>query len=106
MWSCFDMESIQVEPADQGVAVRLIGEVTLAEAAALKERLLEALDAAAVLIDCRQLQTVDVAVLQLLLAARRSAAEHHKTFQIVDSPDSTLAACCAAVGLQSPGEWK
>jgi len=100
------MQSVLLETTDQGVAVRLVGEITLAEAAALKAILVEALDARSAVIDCTNLEAVDVAVLQLLLAAKRVAQKRGTTFQFSDSPQSTLASYSAAAGLPAPDDWK
>ena len=100
------MDSIRVESIAEGAAVRLTGDVTLAEAASLKKHLSKALEAPVVLLDCENLGTADLAVLQLLLAAKRLASKRGNTFRINDSGESTLAACCAAAGLPGPASWQ
>jgi len=86
--------------------VRLAGEVTLGEAGALKERLLEAIEAGSILVDCENLQAVDLAVLQVLLAAKRMALKRGRPFRMRDSADWALASCSAAAGLPEPGDWQ
>ena len=95
-----------MESRTEAAAVHLSGEITLLEAANLKERLLEALAAPALQLECENLLAVDLAVLQVLLAARRTAAQRGRPFHINDSPDSTLAACALAAGLPEPGKWQ
>lgn len=81
--------------------IRLAGGLDLYTAEAAREALLHHLaEKAALELDLGQLETCDVAGLQVLLAARRTARAAARAF-VIRVPSSAVEACGALVGVSS-----
>lgn len=79
--------------------VTLDGDVRTGDAAALRDRLREGLAAGDLRIVTGGLTSVDCAVVQVLIAARRSAAQFERDLQIDTPPDGVLAAALERMAL-------
>lgn len=88
----------------------LQGNLRAGEAAALRSELAEALAAGDVRIDALGLTGVDCAIVQVLLSARRTAAQLERNLQIVGQDGGALAtmlerlALSPALTLSGPGQ--
>jgi anti-anti-sigma regulatory factor len=84
-------------------AVALHGTLGLREAAGLTEQLAEALAAhARVVVDATALDGADIALVQVLAAARRTAADAGRSLRLVAPPGGILAQLLARAGLAAP----
>ena len=84
-------------PGAPSEVLKLTGELTIRQAAELREALLAALGSRdRVIVDLSETTQTDVAGLQLFCAAHREAAARGKTFAIADKP-AAAAAFLAAV---------
>ena len=72
--------------------VTLVGDVRTGDAAGLRDQLRAGLDAGDLLIATGGLTSVDCAVVQVLVAARRSAVQLERDLQIDMPADGVLAA--------------
>lgn len=74
-----------------GEHIRISGDMTIYDAAAVKEALLSLLqgDTGACFLDLSQVSEIDSSGLQLLLLARRNAAARHAAFGIL-SPSAAM----------------
>ncbi len=89
-------------------AIELSGSLSIRDAAATLERLKAALAAATSLtIDCSALTGADLSIVQLLVAAKTSAAAEGKTLRLVAPAGSALHTLLQQSGLLGPdGEPK
>jgi len=79
--------------------VTLSGDMRTGDAAGLRERLQSALDAGDMRIETADLASVDCAVVQVLIAARRSAALLQRKLNIDSPEEGTLAAALERMAL-------
>ena len=87
--------------SESGVAIELDGEMTLACASELKIRLLQALESGVpVALQLDAVTEIDLACLQLLLAARSSFQARGVGLDIRVDPAGAVQASCVAAGLQ------
>lgn len=78
----------------------LSGELTLLKAAHLKEELLQALAAPdGLTLDIQALSAIDLACMQLLCAAYRSAVDRGRPFQVIPPSCEAIATTVAQAGL-------
>lgn len=78
---------------------RLEGTLDIYSAERLQVTLMDCLAANdTVVLDLGGVETCDTAGIQLLLSARTTAAEHHKTLQFCAVPEA-VATCCQRLGL-------
>ncbi len=84
---------------EQPAVVRFSGAQTIGDAEEARRRLLAALEQGsdALSIDCRHAETCDLAFVQILLAARKSAADKGRPFSLMAS--SALARSCVTAGI-------
>jgi anti-anti-sigma regulatory factor len=85
--------------ADPPRIVALKGALTLANAESTKAALLAGLDAGAIMLDCSDVEDVDVTGVQLLLAACRSAAARDNAFGLAAPLPAFLAETFERCGL-------
>lgn len=82
-----------------GQIVKLTGEVTIAQAAPLRDALLGALaEADDLQLDLSELSAVDLSGLQLLCAAHRSARTRGKNLQVIDGGNGIFREAARAAG--------
>ncbi len=90
--------------ADQNGALALSGRLTINEAERVRDELLRALAGCGRLsLNTADLETVDAAGLQLLIAARRSAGLAGKSLRLVPAPAGALLAALVAAGFRPAG---
>ena len=94
---------METQPTSNPLVVRLSGEVTLLDGGNLKTRLIEALSAPAAILDCSELASIDLAGLQLVLAAVRAFARDGKPLSLTDSPAGVLHTAASVAGLSLEG---
>lgn len=84
---------------DDEVTLALRGALTISRVDELRAEILESIHAhPAVALDCAEAEEVDVAFLQLLIAANHTAEKLGKTIRFVAPPPSTLADVIARCG--------
>ncbi|MBF0563088.1 MAG: STAS domain-containing protein [Alphaproteobacteria bacterium] len=85
--------------------VALSGRLTINEAETVRDDLLRGLAGCRRLtLDTAELDAVDVAGLQLLIAARRSAAQTGKSLRLAAEPEGALLAALIAAGFRVAGD--
>jgi anti-anti-sigma regulatory factor len=75
---------------DQAIRLTLNGPLTVRHAPEIHLRLREALGQGSVTVDCRAADEFDLSFIQLILAARRSAAATGRTLRLAHPADATL----------------
>ncbi|MCO6179147.1 STAS domain-containing protein [Ciceribacter sp. RN22] len=89
---------------ETGEVIPLSGRLTLRDARAICARLREAMAGSnRITIDIQDLKSLDVAVVQLLLAARKSAEQQHKSLSIYPLPSEALQTILIESGLAGHG---
>lgn len=97
------MDDITIERVrgTDGEELRLSGEMRIAQAAALKEALLEALESAEVVrIDLSGVTSIDLTGLQILCAAHQGAQKTGKGFSVNHGSNDVYMATVANAGFQ------
>jgi ABC-type transporter Mla MlaB component len=91
-------------PIEQATTLMLDGPLTVRHAPQIHARLREALRQGSVAIDCRAADEVDVSFIQLVLAARRSAAATGRTLRLAHPADATLLDRLRQAGMVRSGD--
>ncbi len=95
--------AIALNELAEGKVLRLSGEINLSLAVKLKALLVEALDSASPLVvDVGDAIEIDLACLQLLVAAERTFAQRQIRFAVEDSAAGLWAASVRAAGFPEP----
>ncbi len=82
-------------------ATKLEGNLGIREADAVRRALAQAIGAGSACIDVRGLSAVDTSIVQLLIAATRSAAERGARLEIAGFEEGALAAFMRSVGVSA-----
>jgi len=101
--------TFKTEDREEGVLLRVEGELTIYEAGSVRDALIEAFDRGVFMdLDLDSVASCDTAGLQLLCAARKTALEENLTFRVTGTSDAVLEvlkhAGMPAEGVLGP-EW-
>ncbi len=89
----------------QDGALALSGRLTIVEAETMRDELARALTGCRCLsLDTTDLETVDVAGIQLIISARHSAGRAGKSVRLAPAPGAGLLAALVAAGFRTEGD--